>query len=124
MSDGGVVIVTGSIAARLGQPRMSVYAASKAAAPILAKNISADLLDRGIRVLCLTPGPVDTPIFKKGGLSDEEARKKLSEVSERIPIKRCGSAEELAEAALFLASDSSSYMLGAEMVVDGGKSQL
>jgi NAD(P)-dependent dehydrogenase (short-subunit alcohol dehydrogenase family) len=124
MNDGGVVILTGSIAARLGQQGMSVYAASKAAAPAFARNLSADLLDRRIRVLCLTPGPVDTPIFRKGGLSEEESRKKLADVSKRVPINRCGSVEELAEVALFLASDASSYMLGAEIVVDGGKSQL
>lgn len=124
MNDGGVIILTGSIAAKLGQPNMSVYAASKVAALTFARNFSAELVDRQIRVLCLTPGPVDTPIFQKGGLTREEANAKLSEISKRIPIGRCGDVEELANIALFLASDASSYMLGSEIVVDGGKSQL
>ena len=124
MNDGGVVILTGSIAAQLGQPYMSVYAASKAGALTFARNFSAELMDRRIRVLCLTPGPVDTPIFQKGGLTPEEADAKLAEISKRIPIGRCGDVEELAKVALFLASDASSYMLGTEVVVDGGKSQL
>jgi NAD(P)-dependent dehydrogenase (short-subunit alcohol dehydrogenase family) len=124
MNDGGVVILTGSIAAQLGQPYMSVYAASKAGALTFARNFSAELMDRRIRVLCLTPGPVDTPIFQKGGLTPDEAEAKLAEISKRIPIGRCGDVEELANVALFLASDASSYMLGTEIVVDGGKSQL
>lgn len=124
MNDGGVVILTGSIASRLGQPNMSAYAVSKAAAPVMARNFSAELIDRRIRVLCLTPGPVDTPLFKKGGLTEEEAQAKLAEISKRIPIGRYGNVEELADVILFLASNSSSYMLGTEIVVDGGKSQL
>ncbi len=121
---GGVVILTGSIAPRVGQPNMAVYAASKAVSPALAKNLSADLLPAGVRVLCLTPGPTATPIFEKGGLSEAQARAKLDEVAQRVPIGRPGNADELAAAALFLASEASSYMLGAELVVDGGKSEL
>lgn len=124
MRDGGVIILVGSVASRLGQPDMAVYAASKAVAPTLAKNLSADLVPRRIRVVCLTPGPVDTPIFEHGGLSSEAARKKLKEVSQRVPLGRAGRPSELAAVAVFLASEASSYMLGAEVVVDGGKSQL
>lgn len=124
MPRGGVVILTGSVGPLMGQPAIAVYAASKAVSPALAKNLSADLLPQGVRVLCLTPGPTDTPIFTKGGLSETEAAAKLTEISERIPLGRTGRAEELANAALFLASDASSFMLGAELVVDGGKSQL
>lgn len=121
---GGVIILVGSIAAHLGQRDMAVYGASKAGARSLARNVSAELLDRKIRVLCLTPGPVDTPIFQNGGLDAEAARKKFEEVSERIPLGHAAQPEELAGVALFLASDRSSYMLGSEIVVDGGKSQL
>lgn len=121
---GGVVILTGSIAPLVGQPGIAVYAASKAVSPALAKNLSADLLPAGVRVLCLSPGPTATSIFTKGGLSEAQARAKLDEISERVPIGRTGTAEELAEAALFLASDASAFMLGTELVVDGGKSQL
>ncbi len=124
MHPGGAMILVGSVAARLGQPDMAVYGASKASAPALARMLSADMLSRQVRVFCLTPGPVDTPIFENGGLSAEQARAKLEEVGARIPLRRTGRAEELAAAALFLASDESSYMLGSEIVVDGGKSQL
>jgi len=124
MRRGGVVILTGSIAPLVGQPTLALYAASKAVSPALAKNLSADLLPAGVRVLCLTPGPTATPIFTSGGLSETEAQAKLAEISQRIPIGRPGTADELAAAALFLASDASAFMLGTELVVDGGKSQL
>ncbi|MDH3714745.1 MAG: SDR family oxidoreductase [Gammaproteobacteria bacterium] len=124
MCTGGVVILSGSIAPLVGQPNLAVYAASKAVSPALAKNLSADLLPAGVRVLCLSPGPTATPIFASGGLSEAQAQAKLAEVSERVPIGRAGTADELAAAALFLASDASAFMLGAELVVDGGKSQL
>ena len=122
MRDGGVMILTGSIASKLGQPHMALYAASKAAAPSFARTIAADLLPRKIRVFCLTPGPVDTNTFVRGGLSPTEAQAVLDKVSERVPIGRFGSPDEIAAVAVFLASDASSYMLGAEVVVDGGKS--
>ena len=124
MRRGGVVILTGSIAPLVGQATMSVYAASKAVSPALAKNLSADLLPAGVRVLCLTPGPTATDIFTRGGLTQSQAQAKLQEISQRVPIGRAGTADELAEAALFLASDASAFMLGTELVIDGGKSQL
>ena len=124
MCDGGVVILTGSIAARLGQPGMALYAASKAASPSLAKTLSADLLPRRIRVFCLSPGPTKTAIFEAPGASKEDAERALAMVAARVPIGRAAEASEQAEVALFLASEASSFMLGNEIVVDGGKSQL
>jgi NAD(P)-dependent dehydrogenase (short-subunit alcohol dehydrogenase family) len=124
MGEGGVIILTGSVAPKMGQPNIALYAASKAATPALAKSFAAELIPRGIRTFCLTPGPTDTPLFAKGGLDEAQARAKLEELSKKIPMKRYGRPEEIAEAALFLASDASSFMLGTELVVDGGKSQL
>ena len=124
LADGGVILFTGSVAADLGQPTMAVYGASKAVAPAYARLFSAELLARRIRAFCLTPGPTDTPIFRKGGLDEAAAREKLERVAEAVPIGRYGDADELAAVALFLASDESSYMLGTEVAVDGGKSQL
>jgi len=124
LSDGGVILFTGSVAADLGQPGMAVYGASKAVAPAYARLFSAELLSRRIRAFCLTPGPTDTPIFQKGGLDEAAARDKLLQVAASVPIGRFGSADELAAVALFLASDESSYMVGTEIAVDGGKSQL
>jgi NAD(P)-dependent dehydrogenase (short-subunit alcohol dehydrogenase family) len=124
MRDGGVAILTGSIASKTGQPNMALYSASKAASLSLAKAISADLLSRRIRVFCLSPGPTRTEVFVRSGLSAEDAEKAFATVAARVPIGRMADASEQAEVALFLASDASSFMLGTEIVVDGGKSQL
>jgi NAD(P)-dependent dehydrogenase (short-subunit alcohol dehydrogenase family) len=124
MRNGGVAILTGSIAAKLGQPNMALYGASKAAALSLAKALSADLLPYRIRVFCLSPGPTKTEVFSRSGLSDDEAQAALAKVAARVPLGRAAEASEQAEVALFLASDASSYMLGTEIVVDGGKSQI
>lgn len=120
---GGVVILTSSVSARLGQANMALYAASKAVVPSLARNLSQDLLEEGIRVFCLTPGPTDTPIYQAAG-SPETAKAILEELGKRIPIGRVGQPDELASVALFLASDDSRFMLGNEVIVDGGKSIL
>lgn len=120
---GGSVVITTSVAPHKGQVGVGVYAASKAAARSMARNFSAELIDRGIRVLALSPGPTRTPIFDGMGTS-EEVDVIIERMSSSIPIKRIGTPEEIARAALFLISDDSSFMLGAEVVVDGGKSQL
>ena len=124
MRDGGVIILIGSIASKLGQPTTALYGASKAASVGLAKALSADLLSRRIRVFCLSPGPTRTEIFSRAGMNDEEAEAALKRVSASVPIGRASDPAEQAEVALFLASDASSFMLGTEIVVDGGKSQL
>lgn len=120
---GGSVVITASIAPHKGQSGTGVYAASKAAARSMARNLSAELLDRGIRVLALSPGPTRTPLFDRMG-TREEADAVIERMTATVPIKRIGTPEEIARAALFLISDDSSFMLGAELVVDGGKSQL
>lgn len=124
MRDGGVAILTGSIAAKTGQPNMALYSASKAASLALAKALSADLLPRRIRVFCLSPGPTKTGIFASDGPFGDNADEALATVQARVPIGRAADPSEQAEVVLFLASDDSSFMLGAEIVVDGGKSQL
>jgi NAD(P)-dependent dehydrogenase (short-subunit alcohol dehydrogenase family) len=124
MRDGGVIIFTGSIAAKTGQPNMALYAAAKAASLSMAKAVSADLLSRRIRAFCMSPGPTRTGIFTAAGPFAQNAEKVLATVAERVPIGRTADPAEQAEVALFLASDASSFMLGTEIVVDGGKSQL
>ena len=86
-------------------------------------TLSAELVDRGIRVLALSPGPVHTAIFDRMG-TPEEVGAVMVLLTSTVPMKRMGTVEEIANAALFLISDESSFMLGAELVVDGGKSQL
>lgn len=123
MRAGGSMVITTSIAPYKGQTGVGVYAASKAAARSMARSFSAELRDRQIRVLALSPGPVRTPIYDDMG-TPEEVDAMLERMTSRIPAGRIGTPEEVAQAALFLISDESSFMLGAELIVDGGKSQL
>lgn len=120
LRSGASVVLTTSCLDELGGANMSVYAATKAAVRSLARSFSAELQPRGVRVNAVSPGPVDTPIYGKLGLSDEH----LAAISGQVPLGRFARPEEIARAIVFLASDDSSYMLGAELVVDGGWTQL
>ena len=101
-----------------------MYNASKAAGRSLARTLAVELVGRNIRVNALSPGATDTPIFERLGLSGEQLKAVKASTAEQIPMKRLGQPEELAKAVLFLASDDSSYLLGAEIMVDGGQGQL
>ncbi len=120
LNDGASIILVTGYNNRKGIPGYSVNSATKAALRSLARTFSAELLHRGIRVNALSPGAIETPILGKLGLSEEI----LESIPETIPIKRIGTAEEMAKAALFLASKDSSYVVGAELVADGGRSQI
>lgn len=124
LSKGSSVILTTSSVIEKGLPGASVYAASKAAVRSLARSFSAELCDRGIRVNTLCPGPVETPIFGRMGLPPEALKAMGESMQARVPLKRFGKPEELARAALFLASEDSSFMLGSQVTVDGGVAQL
>ena len=118
-NDGGSIFMTGSNASLKGYPEWSVYAASKAVLPAYARVWVSELKDRKIRVNVLTPGQVATP--KQEELFDEEMKAQFESL---IPRGKMGRPEELASAALFLASDDSSYVNGMELVVDGGTSAI
>ncbi len=120
---GASIILNASIASRMGRPGISLYAASKAAVRTFARNVSADLAPRGIRVNVISPGPVDTPIWERGRDPDSAGRMR-SKIGAGVPMGRMGKAEEIAAAAVFLASDESAYMMGAELVIDGGTSEV
>lgn len=124
LARGASVILTGSVAGLLGMPANSVYAASKAAVRSLARTLSADLVNRGIRVNVISPGPVVTPIFGRMGLSPAQQEELATRVLQSVPVRRFGDAREIAHAAVFLASDESTFFVGAELVADGGVSQL
>lgn len=119
-SDKASVIAVTSIANRKGIPNLSVYAASKAALRSLVQSLGLALADRGIRVNAISPGPIETPMFDRLGLPPDLVQTRKREIENRSPVKRFGTAEEVAKAALFLASDDSSYMVGEEIVLDGG----
>ncbi|MBB1201825.1 SDR family oxidoreductase [Enterobacteriaceae bacterium 89] len=122
-SSSSSVIVCGSVSARIGFPQSSVYAASKAAILSLARTLSAELHPRGIRVNGLSPGPTETPALNKVGAGADEDKLR-EEIRALVPIGRLGTPYELAKAAVFLASDESSFIVGTELQVDGGVGNL
>jgi NAD(P)-dependent dehydrogenase (short-subunit alcohol dehydrogenase family) len=118
------VIVTTSITNQLGSPNFSIYGASKAALRSVVQSLGLELIDRGIRVNAISPGPITTPIFDRFGLPAELVTAIKGEIERKSPIKRFGTPDEVAKVALFLASDDSAYVVGEEIVVDGGMSLL
>jgi len=114
MTAGGAIVLVGSIAGTIANPGYGTYSASKAAVRSYARTWTHELAGRGIRVNTLSPGPTDTPMFENVG---EDVRLALTS---QIPFKRLGRPQEIAAAALFLASDDSSYVGGADLHVDGG----
>jgi NAD(P)-dependent dehydrogenase (short-subunit alcohol dehydrogenase family) len=118
MRDGGSIIMNGSIASIKGFPGMSVYNASKAAVRSFARTWTNDLKDRNIRVNVLSPGTIDTGVFV--GVPKEVKDQFVAQ----IPMGRIGESEEIATAALFLASSDSSFVTGIELFVDGGTAQI
>lgn len=120
LAKGGSVIVTTSISNQAGAPNFSVYAAGKAALRSLVQSLSLELIERGIRVNAISPGPIDTPGFGRWDIPQEAVQAIREEFVRRSPSKRFGRPEEVAQVALFLASADASYVVGAEIVVDGG----
>ncbi|BDA83716.1 3-oxoacyl-ACP reductase [Aureimonas sp. SA4125] len=118
MREGSAIVLVGSIAGVIGTPGYGVYNASKAAVRSWARTWTAELSSRGIRVNTLSPGPIDTAMM---AAASEEIRAGLAA---QIPLGRMGRPEEVAAAALFLASDESSYIAGAELCIDGGMTQV
>ncbi|SDJ63821.1 NAD(P)-dependent dehydrogenase, short-chain alcohol dehydrogenase family [Bradyrhizobium sp. Rc2d] len=122
--DGGSIIVISSIAAFKGIPGYTAYSATKASVRSFVRTWTAELKDRGIRVNAISPGPVDTPIIDSQAATKEGADAIRANFVRAVPLNRLGNPEEIAAAALFLASDESSYVAGIDLVVDGGMSAL
>src|SRR5215471_18298980 len=116
MPDGGTIILTGSEASIKGFPGMSVYCATKAALRSFARTWTTDLKDRGIRVNAVSPGYIDTPGLN-GLLASSGTEQQQSMIAETVPLGRFGTPDDIAKAVVFLASDDSSYMTGAELFV-------
>ncbi|MDR5877876.1 SDR family oxidoreductase [Caballeronia sp. LZ032] len=119
-NEGASIVLNGSINAHIGMPTSPVYAASKAALVSLAKTLSAELLPRGVRVNVVSPGPVSTPLHEKLGIVDD-ARAQLQA---QIPLGRFGKSSEVAATVLHLSAPESGFIVGTEIVIDGGMSQL
>ncbi|MBO0791576.1 MAG: SDR family oxidoreductase [Ktedonobacteraceae bacterium] len=120
MPDGASIILNASVVASVGLEEHSVYGATKAAVRSFARTWTTDLKDRHIRVNAVSPGPIDTPWWH-GRAADEQGLKRWSE---RVPLGRPGTANEIAKGVVFLASDDSSYITGTELFVDGGFAQV
>jgi len=118
VNDGGSIILTGSVAGSKGTPAFGVYGATKAAVRNFVRAWTVELKDRHIRSNVLSPGPTETPAI---GQQPEDA---IARIVSTIPMGRMGEADEIARAALFLASDDSSFVTGIELFVDGGRAQV
>jgi NAD(P)-dependent dehydrogenase (short-subunit alcohol dehydrogenase family) len=124
MNDGGSIILVGSIAGHVGVEGYTTYSATKAALRSYARTWTKELKGRGIRVNVLSPGPIDTPIMDSQADSKEGADAIRAAFASVIPLGRMGRPEEVAAAAVFLASDESSFCAGMELSVDGGMAQV
>lgn len=125
MPDGAAIVLNASMVSIKGLPAFGVYAATKAALRSFVRTWSVDLKDRQIRVNAVSPGAVITPGYKNElGMSDEQIEQFKAQVATNTPLGRAGTPDEIAKAVVFLASDESSYINGAELFVDGGAAQI
>ena len=121
MPDGSAIVFLASISHALGITGQSPYAASKAAMRSFGRTMASELASRNIRVNTISPGPVVTPMWNKiTGLAGDELAAMQKGVAAIVPLGRVGRAEDIAAAALFLASDDASYITGVDLPVDGG----
>ena len=124
LKDGASVVINGSSAVHSGFAGCSVYTASKAAVNSFAKTLSRDLLPRKIRVNVVNPGPTATPFASKAGMPAEAIDGMMKYMATLVPIGRVGVAEDMTGYVAFLLSDKSTFILGTELTIDGGLSQL
>ncbi|CAM3514199.1 short-chain dehydrogenase [Rouxiella silvae] len=124
LREGSSVILNTSFVAQTGKHGISLTAAAKAAVRSLARSWSYEFLHRKIRFNAIAPGAIKTPLITKWGMSDEWVRDRMDDFAKSIPVGYMGKAEDIAYAALYLASEESSYIVGTELIVDGGASQL
>lgn len=125
MRPGSAIVITGSTASVEGTPAFGVYAATKAALRSLTRTWASDLKGRDIRVNLVVPGAVVTPAYKSElKMTDAQIEQFITQMAEATPLGRVGQPDEIAKAVSFLASDDASYITGAELFVDGGKTQI
>ena len=120
LNDNASIILIASIAVHKGFPGMSVYAGCKAAVRSLARTLSVELMSRGIRVNVVSPGTIDTPVFSKLGLPDAEIEQVKKQFTDLIPVGRIGTPSDIGNVVAFLASPESSFIIGEEIIADGG----
>jgi NAD(P)-dependent dehydrogenase (short-subunit alcohol dehydrogenase family) len=116
----GVILSTASIVAVAPMENASVYSATKAAVIAMTKSWAKELAPKGIRVNAVSPGPIETPIFGKMGMPEEQLTAMAESIVARVPLQKFGQPEDIANAFVYLASDESSFVTGAQLLVDGG----
>jgi NAD(P)-dependent dehydrogenase (short-subunit alcohol dehydrogenase family) len=124
MPDGGAIVLTASVVGSKGFPANTVYAATKAAVRSFARTWTTDLKERKIRVNVVSPGPTDTDGLREAIKGSEAAQQRIRSLAHIVPLGRLGREDEIAKAVLFLASDDSSFVAGAELFADGGMGQV
>lgn len=117
---GGAVLFVTTFLTQVGFPGLSVYSASKAALKSLSQTLAAELAPRGVRVNSIAPGPIGTPLWGTVGLSPDQLSAVARQVTARLMPGKFGAPEDIARAAVFLASDDAKNIYGQELVVDGG----
>src|SRR5271155_4785298 len=122
--EGGSIVLNASIVASKGNPASSVYSATKAAVRSFARTWTTDLKERKIRVNAISPGPIRTPAYDRLAQSGPAGKQMLESIVSRVPMGRFGTPDEIARAAVFLASDDSTFVTGIELFVDGGAAQI
>ncbi len=120
LKDGASIILVASIAPHKGMPGLTAYSAAKAGVRSFARTFSRDLLDRDIRVNVLSPGTIDTPLFDNLGIPEDASIQAKAQFKDLIPINRLGQPKDMGRVVVFLASDDSSFILGEEIIADGG----
>ena len=120
LNDGASIINLSSVLSYAGMANGSIYSASKAALNSYTRSAATELADRGIRVNTVLPGPIDTPIYAKTGMDEEQLNGFAQAVLNSVPLKRFGQAEEVAKLVTFLASDDAAFITGGEYSIDGG----
>lgn len=118
------VVLNASVNAHIGMPNTSVYAASKAALLSLVRTLSGELISRGVRVNAISPGPTSTPLYSKLGFSADQLKSVAASIQGQVPAGRFADPAEIAKSVVFLASDESPFIVGTELLIDGGMSSL
>ena len=124
LNEGASIIFNTSVSNVKGMPGVSIYGSSKAALRSIVRTLATELAAQNIRVNAISPGPIETPIWNKTNLSEEQISGFAEGVSGQVPLGRFGKGDEVATTALFLATSDSSYITGAEIPVDGGMAQV
>jgi NAD(P)-dependent dehydrogenase (short-subunit alcohol dehydrogenase family) len=118
------IVLNASVNAHIGMPNTTIYAATKAALLSLTRTLSGELVSKGIRVNAVSPGPTATPLYGKLGFSEVDLKNVAASIQKQVPAGRFAQAREIAEAVVYLASDESAFMVGSEILIDGGMSTI